>query len=104
LKKANAAIIGGSGLETLLMGMKQIHVRTPYGIPPPISVGDIGGKSVAFLPHHNVHHSIPPHKVNYHANIYDLFKMGVKQIIATNAVGAISTDLELGDLVVPHDF
>ena len=59
---------------------------------------------MAFLPRHNVHHSNPPHKVNYRTNIYVLFKIGVKQIIATNAVGAISTDLEPGDLVVPHDF
>jgi 5'-methylthioadenosine phosphorylase len=104
LKKVDTAIIGGSGLETLLIDKEQIHVGTPYGISPSISVGDVDGKSVAFLPRHNVHHSIPPHKVNYRANIYALFKMGVKRILATNAVGAINADLEPGDLVVPLDF
>jgi 5'-methylthioadenosine phosphorylase len=104
LKKADMAIIGGSGLEKLFKDMEQIHVGTPYGIPPPISVGDVGGKSVAFLPRHNIQHSIPPHKVNYRANIYALFKMGVKRILATNAVGAINFDFKPGDLVVPHDF
>jgi 5'-methylthioadenosine phosphorylase len=104
LKKADAAIIGGSGLETLLKDLEQIHVGTPYGIPPPISVGDLGGKSVAFLPRHDINHSVPPHKVNYRANIYALFKLGVKRILATNGVGAISAELEPGDLVVPHDF
>jgi 5'-methylthioadenosine phosphorylase len=104
LKKADAAIIGGSGLETLLKNMEQVHIGTPYGIPPPISVGDVGCRSVAFLPRHDVHHSVPPHKVNHRANIYALFKIGVKRILATNAVGAISVDLEPGDLVVPHDF
>ncbi len=97
------AIIGGSGLETLLKDMEQIRVGTPYGLPPPISIGEVGGKSVAFLPRHGVHHSIPPHKVNYRANIYALFEMGVKRILATNAVGAINVDFKPGDLVVPHD-
>ena len=97
------AIIGGSGLETLLEDMEQIRVGTPYGLPPPISIGEIDGKSVAFLPRHGVHHSVPPHKVNYCANIYALFEMGVKRILATNAVGAINVDFKPGDLVVPHD-
>jgi len=97
------AIIGGSGLEALLKDMEQIRVGTPYGLPPPISIGEIKGKTVAFLPRHGVHHSIPPHKVNYRANIYALFEMGVKRIVATNAVGAINVDFKPGDLVVPHD-
>jgi 5'-methylthioadenosine phosphorylase len=46
----------------------------------------------------------PPHKVNYRANIYALFKMGVKRILATNAVGAINANLNSGNLVLPHDF
>ncbi len=103
MRKADVAVIGGTGLETLLKGTEQIYVGTPYGIPPPISVGDVGGKSVAFLPRHNIHHSIPPHKVNYRANIYALSKIGVKRILATNAVGAINLDFKLGDLLVPHD-
>jgi len=97
------AIIGGSGLETLLEDMEQIRGGTPYGLPPPISIGEIDGKLVAFLPRHGVHHSTPPHKVNYRANIYALFEMGVKRIVATNAVGAINVDFKPGDLVVPHD-
>jgi len=103
LRKADVAIIGGSGLEALLKEMKQIRLGTPYGLPPPISIGEVGGKSVAFLPRHGVHHSVPPHKVNYRANIYALFEMGVKRIVATNAVGAINVDFKPGDLVVPHD-
>ncbi len=97
------AIIGGSGLETLLEGTEKIRLGTPYGLPPPISIGEVGGKSVAFLPRHSVHHSIPPHKINYRANIYALFKIDVKRIVATNAVGAVKADFKPGDLVVPHD-
>ena len=97
------AIIGGSGLETLLEGTERIRVGTPYGLPPRISIGEVGGKSVAFLPRHSVHHSIPPHKVNYRANIYALFEIDVQRIVATNAVGAVNVDFKPGDLVVPHD-
>jgi len=103
LRKVDVAIIGGSGLEALLKNMEQIRVGTPYGLPPPISIGEADGKCIAFLPRHGVHHSIPPHKVNYRANIYALFEMGVKRIVATNAVGAINVDFKPGDLVVPHD-
>jgi 5'-methylthioadenosine phosphorylase len=103
LRKADVAIIGGSGLETLLEGTEQIRVGTPYGLPPLISIGEVGGKSAAFLPRHGVHHSIPPHKVNYRANIYALFEIGVKRIVATNAVGAVNVDFKPGDLLVPHD-
>jgi len=103
LRKADVAIIGGSGLEALLEDTEQIRVGTPYGLPPSILIGEVRGKSVAFLPRHGVHHSIPPHKVNYRANIHALFEMGVKRILATNAVGAINIDFKPGDLVVPHD-
>jgi 5'-methylthioadenosine phosphorylase len=103
MKKADVAVIGGTGLETLFKGMEQVHVGTPYGIPPPISIGDVGCKSIAFLPRHSFHHSIPPHKVNYRASIYALFKIGVKRILATNAVGAINLDFKPSDLVIPHD-
>jgi len=90
-------------LEALLSDVEKIRVGTPYGLSPPISVGEVSERLVAFLPRHGVHHSIPPHKVNYRANIYALHEMGVEQIIATNAVGAINLDFRPGDLVVPHD-
>jgi len=59
---------------------------------------------VAFLLRHNIHHSVHPHKMNYHAKIYALFQIIVKRILATNTVGSISADLEPGDSVVPNDF
>jgi 5'-methylthioadenosine phosphorylase len=104
LTKPEVAIIGGTGQETLLKSEKQIRVGTPYGLPPPILIGKINGKNVAFLPRHGLHHSLPPHKINYKANIYALHKLGVKRIIATNAVGAINQRLKVGSCVVPHDF
>ncbi len=104
LSKASIAIIGGSGLEELLIEGKHIRIGTPYGLPSPISIGKIGTKTVAFLPRHGLNHTIPPHRVNYHANIFALYKIGVKRIYATNAAGGINRRLKPGNLVVPHDF
>lgn len=101
--RADIAVIGGTGLEALLKNTTQAQVGTPYGFPPSISLGEVNGKMVAFLPRHGVHHSVPPHKVNYRANIYALHQLGVKRIIATNAVGAINLNFKPGDVVIPHD-
>ena len=102
-RKVDVAIVGGTGLEALLNAPEQIRVGTPYGLPPPISIGEVSERRVAFLPRHDLHHSVPPHKVNYRANIYALHQIGVERIIATNAAGAINADFAPGDLVVPHD-
>ncbi len=97
------AIIGGSGLEDLLQGSKIVRLETPYGAAPPIAVGVIGREAVAFLPRHGPKHDLPPHKVNYRANLYSLKQVGVERIIATNAVGAINAAYSPGDLVIPSD-
>ena len=97
------AIIGGSGLENLLKASKVQNLSTPYGTAPPISVGMIGREEVAFLPRHGRKHDLPPHKVNYRANIHSLKQVGVERIIATNAVGAINENYAPGDLVIPSD-
>ena len=97
------AVLGGTGQEALLSNSEQIRCGTPYGLPPPIFLGEISGKIVAFMPRHGVHHETPPHKVNYRANIYALHEIGVKRVIATNAVGAINQKYKPGDLVVPSD-
>ncbi|MBS7606311.1 S-methyl-5'-thioadenosine phosphorylase [Candidatus Bathyarchaeota archaeon] len=102
-KIADIAIIGGTGLEELFEGFEAINVGTPYGLSYTIFIGEIHGRRVAFLPRHGKKHSIPPHKINYRANIYALHKIGVERIIATNAVGAINLNFKPGDLVVPHD-
>jgi len=103
LRKAEIAVIGGTGQEKLLDFSEQIINGTPYGLAPPIFLGAIDGKTVAFMPRHGVHHGVPPHKVNYRANIYALHCIGVKRILATNAAGAINRDIKPSDLVVPHD-
>jgi 5'-deoxy-5'-methylthioadenosine phosphorylase len=89
------AVIGGSGLAKLanLKITRREVVRTPYGEPSaPIVFGEISGKEIAFLPRHGPKHTIPPHEVNYRANIWALKEAGIHRVIAIAAVGGISKD------------
>ena len=104
MEKAKIAIVGGTGFEKLFINARQIRLGTPYGIPPPLFMGKVDGRNVVFLPRHGPEHSVPPHKVNYKANIYALHKMGVERVMAINAVGAINISFKPGDIVVPKDF
>jgi len=104
LEKAKVAVIGGTGFEKLFRDAEQLRLGTPYGVAPLLSVGKIDGRQVVFLPRHGPNHSVPPHRINYRANIYALHEIGVERIIAVNAVGAINRDFKPGDTVIPHDF
>ncbi|MCB1931262.1 MAG: S-methyl-5'-thioinosine phosphorylase [Candidatus Accumulibacter sp.] len=98
------AIIGGSGLAQLanLEVSHQQAVRTPYGEPSAaLTFGRIGGRPAVFLARHGDRHSIPPHQVNYRANIWALSESGVLGIVSVAAVGSIRADLKPGDLVLP---
>lgn len=104
MAKANIAVIGGTGFERLFKNAKQSRVKTPYGLVSSLVSGRIEGKQVLFLPRHGSDHSVPPHKINYRANVYALHQVGVERILATNAVGAINVSFKPGDIVIPHDF
>ncbi|HEY4675210.1 MAG TPA: S-methyl-5'-thioadenosine phosphorylase [Candidatus Bathyarchaeia archaeon] len=104
MEKTRIAIIGGTGFEQIVKNAEQTQTKTPYGLVKPLSFGEIAGKKIIFLPRHGAGHSIPPHKVNYRANIYALHKAGVERIIALSAVGAINRVFKPGDIVLPHDF
>ena len=99
------AVIGGSGL-TQLANLDVSHrevLRTPYGEPSgAVTFGQICGRPVAFLARHGYGHTIPPHEVNYRANIWALAKRGAKAIVSVASVGSIRADLEPGDVVIPH--
>ena len=98
------AIIGGTGLtslETLSIGRREM-VSTPYGEPSgPLTYGELGGKTVIFLARHGYGHTLPPHKINYRANLWALQQSGVEQVIAVAAVGGIRADMEPGCLAFP---
>ena len=98
------AIVGGSGLTQLsnLEVSRREVVRTPYGEPSgALTFGSIAGREVVFLARHGYGHTIPPHQVNYRANIWALHAQGVKNVLAVASVGGIRRDLEPGALVVP---
>jgi 5'-methylthioadenosine phosphorylase len=104
LEKARFAIIGGTGFEGMFKDAEQICIETPYGPVSLLLNRGVKDKNVVFLPRHGQDHSIPPHRIDYRANVYALHEMGVERILATNAVGAINRDLRPGEVVVPHDF
>lgn len=98
------AIIGGSGL-TALDGLKitrQQMQQTPYGQPSgPMTFGNFNNKEIVFLPRHGNPHVIPPHKINYRANIWALKENNIRNIIAVNAVGGITQEMYPGRIVIP---
>ena len=97
-------IIGGTGLaalENLKITRRQI-IRTPYGEPSgPLTYGEISGKTVVFLPRHGNGHTIPPHAINYRANIWALQSEGVKDIVAIATVGGINAGMTPGTISLP---
>lgn len=97
------AIIGGSGLtrlSTLAVAHREV-VRTPYGDPSgPLLFGQIADRDAVFLPRHGHGHTIPPHRVNYRANLWALRQRGATAVLAVASVGAI-TGAGPGDLVLP---
>ncbi len=104
-KKAIAfAVIGGTGL-TEIEGLEVIHrevLHTPYGEPSgPVTHGLLGGKRIVFLARHGYTHNIPPHKVNYRANIWALRSLGVEKVVAIAAVGGITRQMKPETLVIP---
>lgn len=99
------AIIGGSGLSKLanLAVERREVVRTPYGEPSgPLTFGRLCGQPVVFIARHGYAHTIPPHKVNYCANLWALQQAGATCIVSVASVGGIRADLEAGALVIPH--
>lgn len=99
------AILGGSGLTRLstLTGTRRISARTAFGEPSgPLALGRIGGREVVFLARHGEAHSIPPHQVNYRANIQALKDAGATQVASVATVGGIRREFGPGVLVVPH--
>jgi 5'-methylthioadenosine phosphorylase len=105
MARAEIGVFGGSGFYSFLEDVEQVEVETPYGKPSaPFTIGEIGGKSVAFLPRHGLNHELPPHAIPYRANVWAMKKLGVRRIIGPNASGALKAELELGEFVVCDQF
>lgn len=93
-------IIGGSGLYKIFDNVEKIELDTPFGKPSsPIFVKD----NVFFLSRHGTNHSIPPHLVNYRANLYALYSLGVRKLFSIGAVGGINENFKSGDIIITSD-
>ena len=103
--RAEIGVFGGSGFYSLLDDVREVKVDTPYG-PPSDSffLADVAGRSVAFLPRHGRRHTIPPHKVNYRANVWAMRALGVKAVISPCAAGSLQKAVEPGHFVVCDQF
>jgi 5'-methylthioadenosine phosphorylase len=102
---ARIGVIGGSGFYELLENPKRQHVSTPFGEPSEvITIGEIAGREVCFLPRHGKGHRILPTDLPFQANILALKQLGVEWILSASAVGSMQKHIEPGDIVIPDQF
>jgi len=102
--EAEIAVIGGSGLYDMegLRDVETIRIATPFGDPSDeVTIGDLSGRRVAFLPRHGRGHRISPSELNQRANIWALKSLGVQSVLSVSAVGSLRQELKPLDLVIP---
>jgi 5'-methylthioadenosine phosphorylase len=107
MDSAEIGIIGGTGVydPQLLEDVRQIKVHTPYGsTSSAITLGTYQGRKVAFISRHGNNHTIPPHRINFRANIWALKELSVSRVIATAATGSLKEHYRAGDVVIPDQF
>lgn len=105
MSKAEIGIFGGSGFYDLVPDVQFIKVDTPYGPPSDrIAMANIHGRKVAFLPRHGKDHTIPPHKINFRANVWAFRSLGVQAVISPCAAGSLQKHVEPGSFVVCDQF
>ena len=101
------AVIGGTGVYRLVEQGEELEtmvINTPYGESPQITRFVMEGVELLFMPRHHEDHDNPPHRINYRANLCALQQLGVKRILATNAVRSLDTELKPGTFLAPDDF
>ena len=103
--QAEIGVFGGSGFYSLLDDVREIKVDTPYGAPSDaIFLATVAGRKVAFLPRHGRSHTIPPHLINYRANVWAMRSIGCKAIISPCAAGSLQRHVEPMHFVVCDQF
>ena len=101
MSRADVGVFGGSGFYSFLDDVDTVDVETPYGAPSgPVTIGSVGDRRVAFLPRHGRRHELPPHRINYRANVWAMRELGVRAIVAPCAAGSLQAHIHPGDLVV----
>jgi len=103
--QAEIGVFGGSGFYSLLDDVREVKVDTPYGAPSDsFFLASVAGRKVAFLPRHGRRHTIPPHRINYRANVWAMRSLGVKAVISPCAAGSLQLHVKPGDFVVSDQF
>jgi 5'-methylthioadenosine phosphorylase len=98
-------VFGGSGFYRFLDDVEEVPVATPYGPPSaPVRIGRIDGAEVAFMPRHGDDHTLPPHRINYRANVWAMREVGVRRIIGPSACGSLKPELAPGTFVICDQF
>jgi len=103
--RAEIGIFGGSGFYSLLDDVREVKVDTPYGAPSDsVFLAEVNGRAVAFMPRHGRRHTIPPHLINYRANVWAMRSLGVQAVISPCAAGSLQLHVKPGDFVVCDQF
>lgn len=101
MPSAELGLFGGSGFYSFIDGAEEVDVTTPYGPPSDrVAIGEVAGRRVAFIPRHGRGHTIPPHRINFRANLWAFKELGVSRVIAPCAVGSLRADLAPGTFVL----
>ena len=98
-------VFGGSGFYRFLDEVEEVAVDTPYGPPSArIRLGEVEGTTVAFMPRHGDEHTLPPHRINYRANLWAMKQVGVRRIVGPSACGSLKPELGPGTFLVCDQF
>jgi len=99
--QAEVGVFGGSGFYSFLDDVEEVTIDTPYGATSaPLTIGEVGGRRVAFLPRHGRKHELPPHRIPYRANVWAMRELGVRTIVGPCAAGSLQAHVHPGELVV----
>ena len=105
LHQADIGVFGGSGFYKFLSDVKEVKVNTPYGATSDsVFIGTIGAHKVAFMPRHRRDHSIPPHQVNYRANVWAMKHLGCTRVFSPCAAGSLQKEVKPGHFVLCDQF
>ena len=100
-QQIQVGVFGGSGFYSLLSDAHEVAVETPFGPPSaPVVVGDVAGRSVGFMPRHGVKHELPPHSINYRANLWAMKSLGATDVILPCAAGSLQKHVAPGHFVI----
>ena len=100
-QRIQVGIFGGSGFYELLDDAEHVTVDTPYGPPSaPVVVGEVQGRAVGFMPRHGPHHELPPHAINYRANLWAMKQLGATDVVLPCAAGSLQPHIEPGHFVL----